>query len=139
MLAARAKVSFVGDFVMAAALLVATGLVVLLMVREFSAQPARSGTDTSSLAETASPTVPPDAVAVPSLALGDGFELAVGASADTIALVDRAAIRIATAVEAGPTGNRQIMSYDLGGTRFIVAVEPFEVNGAARISGIYLR
>jgi hypothetical protein len=71
--------------------------------------------------------------------LGDGVELAVG---DPIANAEAKLTGAAVAdrrVEEGPLGRREIRSYELGGTRFLVVMEPFERKGEVRVAAIYLR
>jgi len=42
-------------------------------------------------------------------------------------------------LERGPIGTREIRSYQLGGTRFIMVFEPFERQGEPRVAAIYLQ
>jgi hypothetical protein len=138
-LATRVRTNFAGDFFMAAALLLATGLVVTLIVREMRAFSEGFPSSPPEAAQATNPTIPSDAVSVPSLVLGEGLRLAVGASIEAVSLLNGTAVLVRTSVEQGPTGPREIRLYDLSGTRFFVVLEPFERSGPKRVAGIYLQ
>ena len=125
----------------AAAFLAATVVVGLLIVRELRVAPPR-GLSTS--AEASSSTaqagaVPPDAVSVPALMFG-AHEIRVG-DALTVALshLDATITLIRNVRETGPIGPREIRSYEVFGTRFILVAEPFQRGGEQRVSAIYLQ
>ncbi len=136
--ASRIRTSYAGEWVMAAAFLIATFAVGSLIVRELRMVPlALAGARDTAPAATSA--VPPDAVLVPSLVLGQGRELVVGAPAAELAGLDPAALLVKTIVETGPLGTREIRWYDLAGTKFIVVLEPFERKGTPRVAGIYMQ
>ena len=59
--------------------------------------------------------------------------------AATLAQLDPGSRADKNAVETGPLGARDVRSYELGGTRFILVAEPFERGGEPRVSAIYLQ
>jgi hypothetical protein len=134
----RTRLSFAGDWLTAAAFLVGTLLVVLLIVRELRGTPGANPA-ASSLSPT-SAAVPAEAVSVPTLILGEAHELRVGDRApDAIAHLEQKVTLLSSVIEPGPFGDREIRSYRLAATRFIVVLEPFERAGEPRVAGIYLQ
>jgi len=137
--ATRPRPSVSGDWFIAAALLAATLLVGVLVVRELRVAP-RSVPLAAEPASTASVLVPSDAVSVPTLMLGAGNEIRVGdARGDALARLDAAVTLVHQAEEHGPLGVREVRAYQLAGTKFILVFEPFERRGAPRVAAIYLQ
>ena len=84
--------------------------------------------------------VPPEAVSVPALMLGAANEIRVGDRADAaVSRLDAGVVLVKTTVEGGPLGPREVRSYELSGTRFILVFEPFERRGEPRVAAIYLQ
>jgi hypothetical protein len=128
-----------GDWLTAAALLAATFLVGVLVVRELRVAP-RAVAATTEPASATSVAVPSDAVSVPTLMLGTGNEIRVGdARDDALARLNAAVTLVKQAEERGPLGAREIRAYQLAGTKFILVFEPFERRGAPRVAAIYLQ
>jgi hypothetical protein len=138
--ATRTRISFSGEVLAAAAFLAATIVVGLLIVRELRVAPralATSGEPSSSAATNAA--VPPEAVSVPALMFG-AHEIRVGDALDVaISHLDSTIKLTRSVVETGPIGPREIRSYEVSGTRFILVAEPFQRGGEQRVSAIYLQ
>ena len=135
--ATRTRLSFAGDWVMAAAFLVGTVLVAVLIVRELRG--ATGGSVPSTPAATTA-AIPAEAVSVPALVLGEARELRVGDAAPAaLARLDQSVTLLSTVTERGPLGAREVRSYQLAGTRVILVLEPFERGGDARVAAIYLQ
>ncbi len=134
--ATRSHLSFPAEWIAATIFLLATFAVGSLIVNELRV-PTRS--TPASTVEPAIPTVPQDAVAVPKLMLADGVELFVGERASDADGKLAAAVFSGRTTEQGPLGVREIRSYELAGTHFLVVLEPFERKGELRVAGIYLR
>ena len=135
----RTPPSISGDWLIAAALLGATFLVGVLVVRELRVAPRAVVAATEPVSAT-SVSVPSDAVSVPTLMLGAGNEIRVGdARGDALARLDAAVTLVKQAEERGPLGAREIRAYELAGTKFILVFEPFERRGAPRVAAIYLQ
>ena len=137
--ATRPRPSLSGDWFIAAALLAATLLVGVLVVRELRGA-SRAVAGAAEPATPANVAVPPDAVSVPTLLLGAGNEIRVGdARPEALARLDASVTLVSQAEERGPLGMREIRSYQLAGTKFILVFEPFERRGAPRVAAIYLQ
>src|SRR5260370_5939922 len=137
--ATRPRSSVSGDWLIAAALRGATLLVAALVVRELHVAP-RAIASASEPVSATSVSVPSDAVSVPTLMLGAGNEIRVGDSrGDALARLDAAVTLVGQAEERGPLGAREIRSYQLAGTKFILVFEPFERRGEPRVAAIYLQ
>jgi hypothetical protein len=137
--ATRARLSFTGEWLTAALFLAATCVVAMLVVRELRVAPQAFASATASATTTAAATVPAEAVSVPTLMLG-AHEIRVGDSArDTLGRLDPSIVLVKQADERGPLGPRQIRSYQLAGTNFILVFEPFERAGEPRVAAIYLQ
>ena len=137
--ATRTRLSFTGEWLIAALFLAATGVVVLLVVRELRVAPQAFASANTTPATTATATVPPEAVSVPTLMLG-AHEIRVGDSAnDTLKSLDASIVLVRQSDERGPLGPRQVRSYQLAGTNFILVFEPFERSGESRVAAIYLQ
>jgi hypothetical protein len=136
MLATRPRFTIGWEWLTALVLLAATLIVAVLVVRELRVAPHALGTRTGSRTAAA---VPPQAVSVPTLVLG-AHQIGVGDAAEQAA--ERLAAVNATVVgtidEDGLLDRRQVRTYQLGGTRFIVVVERFERGGPRRVAAIYL-
>ena len=140
MLAIRPRLSSSGEWLTAAAFLAATLLVGSLVVRELRGAPPAFSSPTESPGSSTSEAVPPEAVSVPKLMLGVANEISVGDRADeAVARLDAGVVLVKTAVERGPLGPREVRSYELSGTRFILVLEPFERRGEPRVAAIYLQ
>ena len=143
MLATRARFTFSGEWMTAAAFFAATLLLGLLIVRELRGAPSRLLTDAASVTVgVASAAVPPDAVSVPSLVLG-AHEIRVGDRRSEALLklsrLDASVKVVRQSEERGPLGPRETQSLQLGGTNFILVFEPFERKGESRVAAIYLQ
>jgi hypothetical protein len=136
--ATRPRPSLSGDWFIAAALLAATLLVGVLVVRELRGAPrAVAAAEPATPADVA---VPADAVSVPTLLLGAGNEIRVGdARAEALTRLDASVTLVSQAEERGPLGMREVRAYQLSGTKFILVFEPFERRGAPRVAAIYLQ
>jgi hypothetical protein len=136
--ATRTRFSVSGDFLVAAAFLIATVVVGALVVRELRVAPrAFAASDPSSAP---SESVPPDAVSVPALMLGESNQIRVGDRVDEAMARLGAGVKLAgRSVGQGLLGPREIRSYDLSGTKFILVLEPFERRGEPRVAAIYLQ
>jgi hypothetical protein len=136
--ATRTRLSFTGEWIVAAALLAGTLLVGSLVVRELRVAPRAFST--ADVAASVDPAVPPEAVSVPSLMLGPATRIAVGDPLEQAAArLDSSVTLVSTSHERGPLGPREIRNYALAGTKFTIVAEPFERNGAPRIASIYLQ
>jgi hypothetical protein len=123
----------------AAAFLVATLVVGSLVVRELRVVP-QAFSDGGEQTSTTSAGVPPEAVSVPKLMLGEASDIRVGDRGDAaVARLDTGIVLIKTTVERGPLGPREVRSYEVSGTRFILVLEPFERRGEPRVAAIYLQ
>lgn len=139
MLATRPRLSSSGEWLTAAAFLAATLLVGSLVVRELRFAPPAFSSPTEQQSS-ASEAVPPEAVSVPTLMLGAANEISVGDRADAaVARLDAGVVLVKTEVERGPLGPREVRSYELSGTRFILVLEPFERHAEPRVAAIYLQ
>ena len=137
--ATRPRPNISGDWFIAAALLAATLLVGVLVVRELRGAP-RAVAGAAEPATAAAVAVPPDAVSVPALLLGAGNEIRVGdARGVALARLDASVTLVSQAEERGPLGVREVRAYQLAGTKFILVFEPFERRGAPRVAAIYLQ
>ena len=139
MSATGTRLRFSGEWLTAAAFLAATLVVGLLVVRELRGAPQAfsEGREPSGMTSVG---VPPEAVSVPKLMLGEANEIRVGDRAgDALARLEAGVVLIKTALERGPLGPREVRWYELSGTRFILVVEPFERRGEPRVAAIYLQ
>jgi len=139
MLATGSRLRFSGEWLATAAFLVATLVVGSLVVRELRVAPQASF-EVGEQSSTPSAAVPPEAVSVPKLMLGEANEIGVGDRVDAaVARLGAGVVLIKTAVERGPLGPREVRSYELSGTRFILVLEPFERGGEPMVAAIYLQ
>jgi|SRR5437899_2514183 len=137
--ATRPRSTLSGDWFIAAALLAATLVVGVLVVRELRVAP-RAVASASEPVSATSVSVPSDAVSVPTLLLGAGNEIRVGdARADALARLGAGVTLVTQAEERSPLGIREVRAYQLAGTKFILVFEPFERRGAPRVAAIYLQ
>jgi len=114
-------------------------LVAVLMVRELRVAPRAAASAAEPVSATAT-AVPADAVSVPALMLGADRDVRVGNFADdALAKIGSAAVLVQQVAERGPLGARDVRTYKLAGTTFILVLEPFERNGAPRVAAIYLQ
>jgi len=137
----RLRVAPLVEWLVAAAFLFATVAVASLVVRELRG-PARlsvSAAPARPLVASVPPAVPARAVSVPILPFIDGKEIRIGETAfDVAARLGRAAEIGRQEVDRGTLGERLTRFYEYGGSKFILVFEPFERNGEARVSAIYL-
>ena len=134
----RTRLSFSGEWLTAALFLVATAVVALLVVRELRVAPQAFAGGTAAIPSTAA-TLPAEAVSVPALMLGT-YEIRVGDSArETLNRLDGSIRLVKQTDEHGPLGPRQIRSYQLAASGFILVFEPFERAGELRVAAIYLQ
>jgi hypothetical protein len=137
--AIRGRLSLSAEWISAAVLLVGTVVVAVLMVRELRMAPRAAASATEPVSATAT-AVPADAVSVPALMLGADRDVRVGNFADdALAKIGSAASLVKQVAERGPLGARDVRTYKLAGTTFILVLEPFERNGAPRVAAIYLQ
>jgi hypothetical protein len=135
----RSRLSVSGEWIAVAGLLLATIAVGLLVVRELRVAPRAFASAVDEGAATTS-AVPADAVSVPALVLGPTVEIKVGDDVAALtARLDPAVMLVSQSFERGPLGRREVRSYSLAATRFIIVAEPFERHGAPRVAAIYLR
>lgn len=135
--APRPRVSFAAEWITAVALLAGTLLVGLLIVRELRVVPSATAPQPTTSPATA---VPADAVSVPTLMLGGDHEIKVGdRAANALSQLGSAVTLVKQVEERGPIGTREIRSYQLAGTSFILVFEPFERRGEIRVAAIYLQ
>jgi len=129
------------EWVLAAAFLACVIAVGVLIVGELRAAPLppRAAPVARVLSGSVPPTVPARAVSVPALPFQDGKQVKVGDSVSAVATtLGRAAEVGRQDVDRGNFGERLTRFYEYDGTRFILVFEPFERNGEARLSAIYL-
>jgi hypothetical protein len=135
--ATRARLSFAGEWLTAAAFLITTVLVGVLIVRQLRVAPQASSIPGEAAAATAASasTVPLDAVQTPSLVVSAEGEIRVGQiRADALATLDASAKLLKETTERGPLGPREVRSYQ----GFTLVFEPFERRGEPRLAAIYL-
>jgi len=136
--APRPRFSFTGEWLTAALLLIGTLLVGLLIVRELRVAPAAATQPEPASSSVAA--VPADAVSVPTLMVGGAHEIKVGdRAADALTQLVSPVTLVRQTFERGPIGTREIRSYQLAGTQFILVFEPFERKGELRVAAIYLQ
>jgi hypothetical protein len=134
MQAIRIRTSSAAEWLTAAIFLAATLAVGLLVVRELRTLPPPAPIQAPMPASA----VPADAVSVPALMQGTPDEIRVGElAAEVVARLGGSLVHEVR--EQGPIGPRDIRSYDLGGTRFLLVLEPFERGGEPRVAAIYVR
>jgi hypothetical protein len=135
--ATRTRLSFTGEFFIAAGFLVATAVVGLLIVREIRVEPRPLTTATEPAPVEA---VPPDSISIPALMLGETTQIRVGDRAEpALARLGAGATLIRQTSSRGVLGPRELRSYDLSGTKFMLVLEPFERGGEPRVAAIYLQ
>jgi hypothetical protein len=132
-----ALIAFATEWFTAALFLLGTLVIAVLVVRELRVAPRPN---TAPAEPTSSvPSVPAEAVSIPALALGQANEIKVGdAMTDAVARLGTSVRLIKQSTERGPLGQREIRTYQLAGTSFILVFEPFERRGALRVAAIYL-
>jgi len=139
--ALRLRVGSVVEWAVVAAFLAATlGVASLIFygLRPPSPRPAATVAREAQVSDVPA-AVPKGAVSLPVLPFQDGREVRVGDTATAVAA------RLGASAETGREesdrgrlGPRLTRFYEYAGFRFIVVYEPFERNGAMRVSGIYL-
>jgi hypothetical protein len=134
----RGRFGSVLEWLVAAAFLAATLTVASLIVKELRATrtPPPLPAQASALVPRA---IPSRAVSVPVLPFPDGKQVRVGDTfAGVAAILGRSAESGRQEVDRGPIGERLSRFYEHAGTRFVLVFEPFERNGEARVTGIYV-
>lgn len=134
------RLSAVVEWLIAAVFLAATLSVTVMIVRELRGSPsAVSAAPAAPDLPSPPPSVPPQAVSVPVLALADGTQLHIG---DTLASVcsrlGRAAESGRQEVDQGRVGERLTRFYDAQGTSFILVFEPSTRRGEPQLAAIFL-
>ena len=82
--------------------------------------------------------VPPGAVSLPMLLLGDGREVRLGETRSAVvARLGQIVEAAAPAIERVPNGERVTRSYEYGGTRFHLVFEPLDSTAEPRLAAIY--
>jgi len=82
--------------------------------------------------------IPPGAISVPLLLLGDGTKIDIGdAASEVAARLGRRAEIAPPAVERAPHGERVTRTYELQGIRFRLVLEPLEKGAEPRVVAIY--
>ncbi len=137
----RLRLAPVLEWFVAALFLFATfavGSMILTGLRP-SAAPARAVPTARPLVASIPAAVPARAVSVPVLPFIDGKEVRVGETVSAVASrLGRAAEIGRQEVDRGKFGDRLTRFYEYAGSRFVLVFEPFELNGEARVAGIYL-
>jgi len=138
--ALRLRLASALEWIVAAAFLAATLGVASLILHDIRATPVRaSGAPVPASVSAVPPSVPIGAVSVPVLTFVDGRAIRVGDTATAVAdRLGRTADTGREEVDHGRLGQRLTRFYEYSGFRFVVVYEPFERNGAPRISAIYL-
>jgi hypothetical protein len=129
------------EWVLAVAFLACVIAVGVLIVGELRAAPLppRAAPVARVLSTSVPPSVPARAVSVPALPFQDGKEVKVGDSVSAVATtLGRAAELGRQEVDRGSFGERLTRYYEYDGARFILVFEPFERQGEAKLSAIYL-
>ncbi|HXE79253.1 MAG TPA: hypothetical protein VNK41_00745 [Vicinamibacterales bacterium] len=129
------------EWLVAAAFLAATLVVVSLIVRELRTSPAPASAPVMAAMPAALPAaVPARAISVPVLLLVDGRQVKVGDTVEQVAAtLGRAAETGTQVVDRGAVGERLTRFYEIDGTKFLLVFEPFERNGDLRVAAIYLQ
>jgi hypothetical protein len=128
------------EWAVAASFLTATVAVAVLILGQFRPMPvARAATPPQPSIDTIPAAVPARSVSVPLLPFVDGKEIRVGETASAVAVrLGRAAESGRQEVDRGSLGERLTRFYEYSGSKFVVVFEPFERNGEARVSAIYV-
>jgi hypothetical protein len=128
------------EWAVAASFLTATIAVAILILAQFRPMPvARAAAPPQPSIDTIPAAVPARSVSVPMLPFVDGKEVRVGETASAVAVrLGRAAENGRQEVDRGSLGERLTRFYEYSGSRFVLVFEPFERNGEARVSAIYL-
>jgi hypothetical protein len=137
----RLRLAPILEWFVAASFLFATfavGSMILNGLRP-AAAPARPVPTARTLVASIPSSVPVRAVSVPVLPFIDGKEVRVGETVSAVAArLGRAAESGKQEVDRGKFGDRLTRYYEYAGSRFILVFEPFELNGEARVAGIYI-
>jgi hypothetical protein len=139
--ALRLRLASALEWVVAVAFLTATVAVASLVMHDIRGTSIRASAPAPAApaVSTIPPAVPMGAVSVPVLTFTDGQSIRVGDTANAISSrLGRGADTGREEVDRGRLGQRLTRFYEHAGFRFVVVYEPFERNGAPRISAIYL-
>jgi hypothetical protein len=137
----RIRLAPIFEWVIAAAFLLATVGVGMMILRELRPMPATARVTPAARPIVASipAAVPERAVSVPVLPFLDGKEVKVGETMSVVAArLGRAAESGRQEVDRGSLGERLTRFYEYSGSKFILVFEPFERNGEPRVAAIYL-
>jgi len=140
MVATRAHVSSLLEWLAALACIIAVAAIGSVLLRDFRSVSALTPVIAhEEVIPDPPPAIPARSVSVPVLLLGDGSELRVG---DTAAELSK---RLGPAAEVAPravdrtaSGERVTRFYVHGGQRFAVVLEPLAGDGQVRVAAIYL-
>lgn len=140
MVATRARVSSLLEWLAAVASIIAIAAIGSVLVRDF---PSVSALTPVIAHEEAIPdppaAVPARSVSVPVLFLGDGSALRVGDSAAELSKRLGPEAEVAPpAIDRTSSGERVTRFYAQGGQRFAIVLEPLAGDGQVRVAGIYL-
>jgi hypothetical protein len=138
----RLRLAPVLEWFVAALFLIATfavGSMIFSGLSPAAATAPRTAPTARALVASIPPAVPVRAVSVPVLPFIDGKEVRVGETVSAVAArLGRSAEIGRQEIDRGKFGERLTRFYEYAGSRFILVFEPFEMNGEARVAGIYL-
>jgi hypothetical protein len=139
--AARFRFAAIVEWAVAAAAIVAVVALASFAdreVRNVSAVTPVIAREASSPAIAAPAAIPPGAISVPLLLLGDGTKIDIGETASQVAARLRPSAEVASpALERAPHGERVTRTYELQGMRFRLVFEPFDEGAEPRVAAIY--
>jgi hypothetical protein len=140
--ALRVRLASALEWGVAAAFLTATlavGLLVLQNMQPVGGLRAATPVQQPAIVADIPAAVPTGAVSVPVLPFGDGKAVRIGdSSASILTALGRHAETGREEADQGRLGRRLTRFYEYAGFHFIVVYEPFERNGAPRVTAIYL-
>jgi hypothetical protein len=139
--AARFRLGAIVEWAVAAAAIVA-----IVALASFADRQVRSVTAVTPVIAREAPApaiappaaIPPGAISVPLLLLGDGTKIDLGETASQVSARLRPSAEIAApAVERAPHGERVTRTYELQGIRFRLVFEAFDKGAEPRVAAIY--
>ena len=139
--APRTRLRALAEWLLAAVILIVVAAIAATARRDFRSVTAAtpvSAREVSGARPTAS--IPPRAISVPLLLLGDGLEVRIGDSARDV--MERLATAVESgspAVERGPYGERQTRWLTYRNISFSLIIEPFARDAEPRVTAIFLR
>jgi hypothetical protein len=140
MVASRARVSSLLEWITASAVIIGLVAVGSVMVRDLRTVSAVTPVIAHEEVIADPPAaVPARSVSVPVLLLSDGGELHVGDTAADLAKRFRADSETAPrAIDRTPSGDRETRFYAQGGQRFAIVLQALAGDGQVRVAAIYL-